>query len=140
MSNPFLMAMSLKTMPTTSCARLKLRKRRLPGPESKGIARSSPGVGTLTIRKTQTTGALRSKRRLTLKPELPALQLIGSGAAMFDGFSKREILAIVGGLLVVAVLGIWGGVYLAKSLIGDRSNDPLERAGGLSPQQTIQAK
>jgi len=58
---------------------------------------------------------------------------------MFDGFSKREILVILGGLLVIAVLGVCGGVYLAKTLVGDRSNDPLERAGGLKPEQ-IEAK
>jgi hypothetical protein len=45
---------------------------------------------------------------------------------MFDGFSKREILVILGGLLVIAVLGVYGGVYLAKTLVGDRSNDPLD--------------
>jgi hypothetical protein len=58
---------------------------------------------------------------------------------MFD-FSKGEILAALGGLFVVAVLGVVGGVHLAKYLTGNRPNDPLERAGGLSPQQTIQAK
>ena len=33
---------------------------------------------------------------------------------MFDGFSKREILVILGGLLVIAVLGVYGGVYEAS--------------------------
>jgi hypothetical protein len=59
---------------------------------------------------------------------------------MFDAFSKRQILLILGGLLVIAVLGSCGGVYLAKYLVGDRPNDPLQRAGGLKPEQDIKAK
>jgi hypothetical protein len=54
---------------------------------------------------------------------------------MFDGFSKRQILVILSGLLVIVVLGAYGGVYLAQYLVGDRSNDPLERAGGLKREQ-----
>ncbi len=41
---------------------------------------------------------------------------------MFDGFSKREIFVILGGLLVIAVLGACGGVYLAKT----SSRGPLQ--------------
>jgi hypothetical protein len=59
---------------------------------------------------------------------------------MFDGFSKRGILYAVGTLMVIIVFGSFGGVYLAKYLAGNRSYDPLARAGGLKPAQVIEAK
>jgi hypothetical protein len=69
---------------------------------------------------------------------MPAPQLIGRDAAMLEGFSKREILIALGGLIVIVVLGTFGGAYLAKYLAGDHSNDPPGRAGGTKP--AIQTK
>jgi hypothetical protein len=54
---------------------------------------------------------------------------------MLEGLTKRDLISIIGGVIVLVVAGSFGGVYLAKYLAGDRSNDPISRAGGLKPEQ-----
>jgi hypothetical protein len=54
--------------------------------------------------------------------------------------TKREILTIVGALIIICGLIAWGTVFAIREyLIGTR-NDPLARAGGLSPSQAIGKK
>jgi hypothetical protein len=59
------------------------------------------------------------------------LAITGIKAAMLEGLSKRDVLSIIGGVIVLVVVGSFGGVYLAKYLIGDRSSDPLSHAGAI---------
>ena len=59
---------------------------------------------------------------------------------MSDDYTKREITAAVCGLLIITALTIWGTIcFLSVVVIGER-DDPLARAGGLKPEQTIQSK
>jgi|HubBroStandDraft_6_1064221.scaffolds.fasta_scaffold441938_1 hypothetical protein len=68
------------------------------------------------------------------------LHALAEGTAMPDDYTKREIIAVAGGVLVLTVLTIWGTIYfLSVVVIGER-DDPLARAGGLKPEQTIQSK
>ena len=53
---------------------------------------------------------------------------------MFD-FDKRELLMLAGGLVVAVVLGVWAAFGIAGYLAADSQNDPLTKAGGLSPAQ-----
>jgi hypothetical protein len=59
---------------------------------------------------------------------------------MFDGISKREIAAFVGAIIVICALSAWGSIFVIKKYVIGERDDPLARAGGLSPQQTIKAK
>jgi len=59
---------------------------------------------------------------------------------MFDGFSKREFIAVLGAVIIACALSAWGAVYvIQKYVIGER-DDPLARAGGLKPEQMIQPR
>ena len=54
---------------------------------------------------------------------------------MPDDYTKREIIAVAGGVLVLTVLTIWGTIYfLSVVVIGER-DDPLARAGPFSPSR-----
>jgi hypothetical protein len=58
---------------------------------------------------------------------------------MFD-LSKRELAAIIGTLIIVVAVTAWATVcVIDKYVLGDR-DDPLVRAGGLKPEQSIKVK
>jgi hypothetical protein len=60
---------------------------------------------------------------------------------MFGEFSNRELMAIIAAMLIAGALVAAGSVYVTKTfLIGDRSDDPLSRQGGLKPEQAVPAK
>ncbi len=50
---------------------------------------------------------------------------------MFEGLKKRDFAA----LIVVCAVSAWGSIYVIKNYIIGPRNDPLERAGGLKPEQ-----
>ena len=53
---------------------------------------------------------------------------------MFD-FDKRELVILAVALTVAVVLGVWAAFGIAEYLAADNPNDPLTKAGGLSPAQ-----
>jgi hypothetical protein len=54
-----------------------------------------------------------------------------------EKFTPRQIALLVVALLFAGVLTAWGTTYvLERFVVGDRS-DPVNRQGGLSPQQDI---
>lgn len=53
---------------------------------------------------------------------------------MFD-LNKREVLMLAGALIVAVVLGVWAAFGIAGYLAAANPNDPLAKAGGLSPAQ-----
>jgi hypothetical protein len=55
-------------------------------------------------------------------------------------YTKREIIAIACGLLVAAAMTVWVTIYFIKVFFIGERDDPLARAGGLKPVQTIQSK
>jgi hypothetical protein len=58
---------------------------------------------------------------------------------MFDEFSTREWIVIIGALLISGAVVAGGSVYITKNyLIGDRSYDPLTRTGG-RPETVVPA-
>jgi hypothetical protein len=59
---------------------------------------------------------------------------------LFDAFSKRELVAIIGAIFVVCALSAWGSIFVIKKYVIGERDDPLYRAGGLNPDQAIQAK
>jgi hypothetical protein len=58
----------------------------------------------------------------------------GRGGTVFD-FDKRELVILAVALLVAVVLGILSAFGIAGYLAADNPNDPLTKAGGLSPAQ-----
>ena len=55
--------------------------------------------------------------------------------------SGREIIGIVIGLAVAAMLTVFGTIYLVEHfLAAPDPNDPLRRQGGLKPEQDIRKK
>jgi hypothetical protein len=62
------------------------------------------------------------------------------GRSMSDDYTKREITAVVCGLLIITALTIWGTIYFLNVVVIGERDDPLARAGGLKPEQTIQSK
>ena len=58
---------------------------------------------------------------------------------MFD-LSKREFFIILGTVLIVCGLTAWGTVFLIHNFVLSYRDDPLARAGGLSPSQEIGRK
>jgi len=63
-----------------------------------------------------------------------ALLSLPCGGAMFD-FDKRELMILAGALIVAVALGVWAAFGIAGYLAADSQNDPLAKAGGLSPAQ-----
>ena len=59
---------------------------------------------------------------------------------MSDDYTKREITAVVCGLLIITALTIWGTIYFLNVVVTGELDDPLARVGGLKPEQTIQSK
>ena len=59
---------------------------------------------------------------------------------MPDGYARHEIIAIAGGVLVLTVLTIWRTIYFLSVVVIGGRDEPLARAGGLKPEQTIQSK
>jgi hypothetical protein len=55
---------------------------------------------------------------------------------MFD-LTKREILTIVGALVVICGLTSWGTVFVIKKYVIADRDDPLARAGGLTPARQV---
>jgi hypothetical protein len=53
---------------------------------------------------------------------------------MFN-FDKRDLMLLAVALCVAGVLGVWGAFGLAGYLAANNPNDPLAKAGGLSPAQ-----
>jgi hypothetical protein len=58
---------------------------------------------------------------------------------MFD-LSKREILNIIGTLIIVCVLIAWGTIFVIQKYVLGERDDPLARAGGLKPEQALGKK
>jgi hypothetical protein len=58
---------------------------------------------------------------------------------MFD-LSKREILTVIGVLIIVCGLTAWTTVFVIQKYVLGHRGDPLARAGGLSPSQAIEKK
>jgi hypothetical protein len=52
-----------------------------------------------------------------------------------SNFSKREIVLFVFVMLVATFVTIEGTLFVVKTLVIGNPNDPLTRAGGLSPFQ-----
>jgi hypothetical protein len=56
-------------------------------------------------------------------------------------FTKREIAMIVAAFLIAGALTVWGTVFVIDKFVFGHSNDPIVKAGGLSPaQRAIQEK
>jgi hypothetical protein len=55
---------------------------------------------------------------------------------MFD-LTKREILTIVGALVIICGVTAWGTVFAIREYVIGKRNDPLARAGGLTPGQQV---
>lgn len=53
---------------------------------------------------------------------------------MFD-FDTCELLMVVVAMMVAIVLGVWATFGMIGYLAADSPNDPLAKAGGLSPEQ-----
>jgi hypothetical protein len=56
-----------------------------------------------------------------------------------DGYTKREVAVLIGGVIVAVVLVIMATNYAIQRFVAD-PNDPLTKAGGLKPEQTLQTK
>jgi hypothetical protein len=50
-------------------------------------------------------------------------------------FNKRDLVLLAVALCVAGVLGVWAAFGVAGYLAADNPNDPLTKAGGLSPAQ-----
>ena len=59
---------------------------------------------------------------------------------MLDSFSKRELTAIFGAIIAVCVLSAWGSIFVVKKYVIGERDDPIAHAGGLKPEQVIEAK
>jgi hypothetical protein len=69
---------------------------------------------------------------------MPSKRKVWAGK-MFD-LTKREILIIIGALVIICGLTAWGTVFvIQKYVIGER-DDPIARAGGLRPSQATGRK
>jgi hypothetical protein len=55
---------------------------------------------------------------------------------MFD-LTKREILTIVGALVIICGVTAWGTVFAIREYVIGKRNDPLARGGGLTPGQQV---
>ena len=71
---------------------------------------------------------------------MPSLLTSLPRAAMSDDYTKREIAAVICGLLIITALTIWGTIYFLKVVVIGQRDDPLARAGGLKPEQITQPK
>jgi hypothetical protein len=58
---------------------------------------------------------------------------------MFD-LSKREVLAIIGTLIIVCGLTAWTTVFVIGEFVLEKRDDPLAHASGLKPSQAIKKK
>jgi hypothetical protein len=56
---------------------------------------------------------------------------------MAQQFSRRSIAGFVAGMLVATVLTVMGTYYVLHRFVLDNPADPLTRAGGLRPSQTV---
>ena len=56
---------------------------------------------------------------------------------MAQEFSRRSIAGFVAGMLVATVLTVMGTYYVLHRFVLDNPADPLTRAGGLRPSQTV---
>lgn len=65
---------------------------------------------------------------------------IGDLKPKMFGLSKREVLAVIGMLIIVCGLTAWGTVYVIQKYVLGVRDDPLARAGGLKPSQAIEKK
>jgi hypothetical protein len=53
-----------------------------------------------------------------------------------DQYTKRELATLVVGMFIAAVLTLLATYYTIQFFVAD-PNDPLTKAGGLKPDQTI---
>ena len=56
---------------------------------------------------------------------------------MAQEFSRRSIAGFVAGMVVATVLTVMGTFYVLHRFVLDNPSDPLTRAGGLRPSQTV---
>jgi hypothetical protein len=54
---------------------------------------------------------------------------------MFQGLNRREVLMVVAGVLVATLFTIVATNYVIQRFVIGPSDDPLVKAGGLSPAQ-----
>jgi hypothetical protein len=59
---------------------------------------------------------------------------------MFEGFSKRDFITLICALIIVCSLSAWASIFVIKNYVLGERDDPLTRAGGLKPEQVLQAK
>jgi hypothetical protein len=50
-------------------------------------------------------------------------------------FSTREVVLFVLVMILATALTVWGTLYVLKTFVLGNRNDPLTKAGGLSPMQ-----
>jgi hypothetical protein len=56
-------------------------------------------------------------------------------------FTKREVALIVAAFLIAGALTVWGTMFAIDKFVFRSSDDPIVKAGGLSPaQRAIQEK
>ena len=56
---------------------------------------------------------------------------------MAQQYGRRSIAALVAGMIVATVLTVMGTYYVLHRFVLDDPADPLTRAGGLRPGQTV---
>jgi hypothetical protein len=61
--------------------------------------------------------------------------LFGSGGFGVFDFNKRDLVMLAAALCVAAVVGVWVSFQIVGYLAAANPNDPLAKAGGLSPAQ-----
>jgi hypothetical protein len=54
---------------------------------------------------------------------------------MFEGFSKRDPVSLIGGLIIVCGFSAWASIYIIENYVVGDKDDPIARAGGLKPGQ-----
>jgi hypothetical protein len=57
-----------------------------------------------------------------------------------DGLTKRDVAMFCVVMIIAAVLAVMATYYIIQSVLPSDPSDPLTKAGGLKPGQTIQAK
>jgi hypothetical protein len=66
---------------------------------------------------------------------LPPSGIVRLGREQMFDFDKRDLVILAVALCMAAVLGVWGAFRLVGYLAANNPNDPLTKAGGVSPAQ-----
>jgi hypothetical protein len=65
----------------------------------------------------------------------PLLVLFGLAGEQMFNFDKRDLVILAVALCVAAVLGVWAAFGIVGYIAAANPNDPITKAGGLSPAQ-----